>query len=274
MDLLKNHYELVPVSLRNNKVTDLDFDGVYAVVHLAGIAHQMKKIDNSVYFKVNHDLSIELAKQAKKFGVKHFIYMSTLKVYGLDCSKRPLLLSSNTEPSDPYGRSKLLAENDLSALTEEGFSVAIIRTPLVYGPEVKGNMLSLIKIIRKLPAIPLGGISNQRSLIYIDNLIGYIERILETGYEGIVLPSDPSDISTTDLVNIIVRELDNTTIIFPLPGFLRSFILRLSPDYYNRLYGSLTLDSSASNSALGYKPAIETEIGIQLTVNWFKSKYS
>jgi len=146
IELNSEKYNIESHSLQKNKVSDIDFSRIYSVVHLAGIAHQMQKIDNQIYFDVNHHLTVELAKAAKANGVTHFLFMSTIKVYGEKKENEVLTEYSTCNPEDAYGKSKLQAEQALQQLESDTFKVSIVRPPLVYGPRVKGNMIRLIQL--------------------------------------------------------------------------------------------------------------------------------
>ena len=148
--------EIDEVSLFDKNPEDIDFKGYDVIIHLVAIVHQTIKIPEDQYFKVNRDLCIEVAKHAKKAGVKQFVFLSTVKVYGKFIKgysywneKSPCF------PDDAYGKSKYAAEIALKELNDKDFTVSIVRTPLVYGEGVKANMLSILKLVKKsqFPAI-------------------------------------------------------------------------------------------------------------------------
>ena len=167
----KDKIQLTPVSLRTVLPEDIDFSGQNSIFHLAGIAHQMTAIEDEIYFKVNHDLTIRLAQAAKRIGVNHFIFVSTIKVYGENIVRNILDETSDCLPEDAYGKSKRKAEIALQEMEDDNFKVAIVRPPLVYGPGVKGNLIKLLNLINKKLPLPFGGIDNKRSMVYLDNLI-------------------------------------------------------------------------------------------------------
>ncbi|MGB6128401.1 MAG: NAD-dependent epimerase/dehydratase family protein, partial [Psychrilyobacter sp.] len=153
-----NRYDIVPISLRTTKVEEIDFKGVDCILHLAALVHQMKGAPEEKYFEINRDLTKKLAISAKKNGVRHFVFYSTVKVYGYDgdLNNHNFILDINSEckPNDPYGQSKYEAEEILRKLEsnvsaslnkqEKEFEVAIIRPPMIYGTGVKGNMINLV----------------------------------------------------------------------------------------------------------------------------------
>ncbi|MCX6254225.1 MAG: NAD-dependent epimerase/dehydratase family protein, partial [Bacteroidia bacterium] len=177
--------EIDEISLFNNNPEDIDFSRYDVVLHLAAIVHQSKKIPESEYFNVNRDLCLRIAENAKKAGIKQFVFLSTLKVYGdfvpdLDLRNE----NSRCFPNDAYGKSKYEAEIGLKKFEDVNFTVSIIRTPLVYGEGVRANMLSIIKLVDSFPLLPFGKISNKRNFTYIENLVGFIDRIIEKKASG------------------------------------------------------------------------------------------
>ncbi len=144
-------YEIVPVSLRNTEWQQQSFSGFHAVVHLAGKAHEMTKINDQVYFDINTTLTRQLFQKAEAEGVPHFIYISSTKVYG-DEVTGVLNEESPCQPTDAYGKSKLEAEQFLLQQNHK-CRVAVVRPPLVYGAGVKGNMVNLLRLCEKKMAI-------------------------------------------------------------------------------------------------------------------------
>jgi UDP-glucose 4-epimerase len=271
--LWNERYDLSPISFSKDKVEDYKLTVSDTLIHLAGIVHQMNGQDEDLYFQVNHQKTIDLAMKARDSGVRQFIFMSTLKVYGLDSYDRPITIDQECKPIDPYGQSKYRAEEDLRALENEHFKVAIIRTPVVYGPNVKGNILRLMKLITRFPILPFGKIYNRRSMIFVDNLIAYIEKIIEKKYSGLILPADSGPYSTSGLVDVMSECLDRKIWIFSIPFPFRYFISIIKPDLYQRLFGSLELDSKASNLALEFKPPYDFEYGMGAMCKWFKEEH-
>jgi len=251
---LEKTAEVRKVSLQHQAISDIDFRGVDTVVHLAGIAHRMEETPASLYYDVNRDLTSELANTAKEAGVSHVIFTSTVKVYGLDTSTEVLEITTPCTPNEPYGKSKYEAEQILQGLASEHFRVCILRMPLVYGQGVKGNVLSLMKLVNKMPIIPLGGIDNKRSMISVENLVDYFGVIIEKEFAGIILPSDLKPISTTELLSELAVVLGREIRLISLPRIFVQIIKFVKPAYHKRLFGSLEFSSVESNSKLGFKP--------------------
>src|SRR4030042_643533 len=186
------------VSLIIKKPQEINFSGFDVVLHLTAIVHQSKKIAREEYFKINRDLCITVAQNAKAAGVKQFIQLSTIKVYGEFTSQLKLWDENSTcLPGDYYGKSKYEAEQSLKKIETPDFVVSVIRTPVVYGEGVKANMLRLIKLVDKWPLLPFGKVSNKRNYPYSENLVGYIDKIIEKRISGTFIAMDNDPISTT-----------------------------------------------------------------------------
>ena len=153
----KNKYEIKTFSFLKNDINTLDCNTIDIVFHLSALVHQMGGASANEYEKINVIQTIELAKKAKESGVKHFIFMSTVKVYGEETNSK-YIENTVCNPEDDYGKSKLKAEQELQKLEDENFKISIIRTPIVYGYGVKANIKSLINLVNKVPLLPFGNI--------------------------------------------------------------------------------------------------------------------
>jgi nucleoside-diphosphate-sugar epimerase len=264
----KNRFEITTISLRNDEWQGKNFAGFDAVVHLAGKAHEMSKIDDRIYFDINTELTKKLYQQASAAGVKHFVYISSVKVYG-DFPKTVLNESSACLPNDAYGKSKLEAENFLLQQKGEQCTVAIVRPPLVYGPGVKGNMISLLRLCARNIPLPFKESGNRRSMVYIDNLVALINTIIEKKASGIFLAGDATPLSTGELVGLIRQAMNNKTRLFRLPGIAKTAIKKLRPALYTRLFGSYELNTADSFNRLSFTPPYTAELGIGEMVNWY-----
>ena len=271
-------YNQAKFSIQLINIQDIDiiessaFKGVDCVIHLASKVQDPKCTDESVYNKANVEVTKKMANKAKSAGVSHFVYLSTIKVYG-ECGNQILNEFSNCNPTDAYGKSKLLAENYLQSISNETFKIAILRATMEYGPNSKGNLYKLIKLADKKTPLPFGGIYNKRSLVFVDNLIEYINRIMVQKSEGIFIAVDPDTISTTKMLSTIQLALFNYKKLFCIPLFIRKIINIVKPDLYNRLFESLEFDNTKSLEMLNFLPPYSTEYGIVQTVKWYKSKH-
>jgi UDP-glucose 4-epimerase len=191
--------------------------------------------------------------------------MSTVKVYG---EESDTIYKEDTpcHPQDEYGKSKLEAEKALTKLESDSFKVAIIRTPIVYGKGVKANILNLVKLIEKMPILPLANIQNRRSMVYIANLSAIINQIIIKKKSGIFLASDDRIISTTELVQLIAMALNKNIFLFSIPLF-PVLLKKFKPSFYKRLYKSLEVDNTFTKKTLNFSNIYSVEEGIRQMIN-------
>ncbi len=199
------NYTIEEVETINDEWKKTDFSNCDTVLHVAGIAHVSSDPKlKELYYKINRDLCIEIAKHAKERNVKQFIFMSSMIIYGKDAPiGKEKIINKDTVPnaSDFYGDSKLQADLELQKLQDENFKVVIIRTPMVYGPGCKGNFPRLKKIAKLSPIFP--NIDNRRSMIYIDNLCEFFKQCIDNEYSGIYFPQNKEYLSTKEIIKIM-----------------------------------------------------------------------
>jgi nucleoside-diphosphate-sugar epimerase len=253
------------------------FEGVQLVIHCAARAHIMK--DESAdplteFRKVNVQGTLNLAKQAAAGGVKRFIFLSSVKVNGeITKAGQPFTPDDKFIPSDPYGLSKYEAEQGLMMLAKQtGMEVVIIRPPLIYGPGVKANFAAMMHWLNKGLPLPLGAvITNQRSLVALDNLVDFIVTCIDhpKAANQIFLISDGEDVSTAELLRKTAKAIGKKALLIPVPVSLMRFAAKLigKTDVGNRLFGSLQVDSSKARELLGWKPVISMEEQLQKTAD-------
>lgn len=176
-----------------------NFSNYDAVFHVAGIAHQKETEENAhLYYEVNRDLAIATAKLVKEAGVKQFVFMSSMSVYGLDVSKELVNLNTPTNPKTNYGKSKLQAEEEILKLQSDVFTVSIVRPPMVYGNGCPGNLTKLFKAVRKFHIFPT--VRNQRSSITVEKLSEEVKHIIYENKVGIYLPQNDEYMCTYEIV--------------------------------------------------------------------------
>jgi UDP-glucose 4-epimerase len=214
------------------------------------------------YEKVNVTQTIDLAKKAKESGIKHFIFMSTVKVYGEE-TDIAYTKSSNCIPQDDYGKSKLKAEKKLKKLEDDNFKVSIIRTPIVYGYGVKANIKNLINLVNKVPILPFGKIQNRRSMVFVGNLCHLIDEIIIQDKAGIFLASDNEPLSTTKLIKLIAKGLNKKVYLLKIPLF-ESLLKLVKPSFHKRLYESLEVNNIKTKMTLNLTNPYSVEDGINL----------
>lgn len=185
---------------------DTDFSQYDVVYHVAGIAHVNAKANmEALYYKVNRDLTIEVAQKTKEAGVKQFIFMSSMIVFHESQSLIPEMITSDTLPCPNgfYGDSKLQAEKGLHELESDTFKVCILRPPMIYGPNSKGNFPRLIKLAAKTPVFP--DFHNQRSMLYIDNLAEFVLQAVNRQLAGTFYPQNRELSDTVEIIRYFAK---------------------------------------------------------------------
>lgn len=254
--------------------------GVDTVIHLAARVHVMKdKAANPLeeFLKVNLYGTSNLAQQAASAGVKRFVYVSSVKVNGDQTTViRPFLESDEPDPQNPYAASKWRAEQDLQRIASEtGLEVVIVRPPLVYGPGVKGNFVSLMAAIDRGIPLPLKGANNVRSLVYVGNLVdALIACATHPAAAGqTYLVSDGDDVSTAVLVDMIALSLGRNSRAFNFPhAILRAVATVLGRvEQMDRLFGSLRVNDEKLRMELAWSPPYTLEQGLRATAEWYRA---
>ena len=253
-------------------------DGVDAVVHLAARVHVMQETaaDPLTEFRAaNVEGTRALANAAARFGVRRFVFVSSIKVNGEGTPPgRPYRPDDPPRPQDAYGISKWEAESALHEIARDSdLEISIVRPPLVYGPGVGGNFLRLLKLVRRGIPLPLGAVDNRRSLIYNGNLASVLLAcVAHPAAAGrTFLASDGDDMSTAQLVRRIGECLATHARLVPVPVS----VLRLAGALtgraaeVDRLVGSLVVDSSSLRTALGWSPPFDVHQGLRETAAWF-----
>lgn len=247
-------------------------NSIDVVIHTAARAHVMKDESTdplSEYRTVNLDGTLNLARQAAEAGVKRFIFISSIKVNGEQTKIGSRYKSTDTPaPEDPYGISKYEAEQGLLTLAQNTqMEVVIIRPPLVYGPGVKGNFASMIKLVKKGIPLPLGAIHNQRTLVGLDNLVDLISTCIDhpAAANQVFLAGDGQDMSTTELLQNVAKAMGKPSRLIPVPASL----LMLSASVLGkkavakRLLGSLQVDISKTKEVLSWEAPVSVEEGLK-----------
>ncbi|MFO7667160.1 MAG: SDR family oxidoreductase [Desulfobacterales bacterium] len=253
------------------------FDNVVSIVHLAGLVHVMEDSSSyslSKYRIVNTAGTEKLARSAASSGVRRFVFMSTVKVNG-EGREAPYTEDDISAPADSYSISKWEAEYKIKEIAREtGMETVIIRAPMIYGPEVKANFLKLLKTIDRGVPMPLVGIKNRRSMIYIGNLVNLIIACMNHPKAAgqTYLVSDGEDVSTPELVRQIAKALGKSPKLFYLPIFMLRLagIITGKSQQIERLTGSLTIDSSKIRKELNWSPPFTMIHGLKQTAEWFK----
>ncbi|MCM2590888.1 NAD-dependent epimerase/dehydratase family protein [Rossellomorea marisflavi] len=261
MENFPDRYNINSLSLRNDSWKKDDFFIYDVVVHVAGLAHIKETKDNvHLYYSVNRDLAYEVAKKAKSEGVKQFIFLSSMSVYGI---KSGIIdQTSPLKPKNHYGKSKLEAENLIMKLEDNSFSVVILRPPMIYGKGCKGNYKKLAHIARTSPFFP--EFNNIRSMIYIDNLSKYVKRIIDNQGRGLYFPQNNEFVKTSRMVELIAKE--NGKKIVTTKIFNPILNLFMKHEILGKVFGSLTYDNALSKkNNTKFEDFVDFEESIRLT---------
>lgn len=247
MEQFPGKYQIDTVSLWRDEWKRLDFSGYDAVMHAAGLAHiRETKANRPLYDRINRDLTVEVAKKAKAEGVRQFVFLSSMSVYGLD--EGAITEETVPHPRSGYGKSKLEAENLLREMEEEIFRVAVLRPPMVYGPGCKGNYRALVKLAEVLPVCP--DYLNRRSVISIENLCAEIKQVIDQCSGGILCPQDPEYICTCRMICEIAeangKTLPRTKLLNFIPALLRRFTKK-----GRKAFGSLVYSNESKRGHAG-----------------------
>ena len=253
------------------------FEAIDAVIHCAARVHQVSDPSAdplAAYRAVNTAATLALAQAAADAGVRRFVFISSVKVNGEFTRPGQAFRSQDAAPQDPYGISKWEAEVGLLEIAAKtGMEVVIIRPPLVYGPGVKANFLTMMRWLQRGIPLPLGAINNQRSLVALPNLVDFITLCLThpKAANQTFLISDQQDLSTTELLSGLGQALRRPARLMRVPQSLLEMGLKAvgKSGVAQRLCSDLTVDSTPATDWLGWTPPLTMQQGLQLTADHF-----
>ena len=255
-----------------------DLRGVDVIVHAAARVHVMHEAEQDplgAFRAANVAASLSLAEAAAQAGVRRFVFISSIKVNGEGTPVDvPYFADGQSAPADPYGISKMEAEQGLRALAAEtGMELVIIRPPLVYGPGVKANFLSMMRWLHKGMPLPLGAIHNRRSLVALDNLVDLIVTCIEhpAAANQIFLVSDGEDLSTSELLRRMGAALGRPARLLPVPSWLLETGAAMlgRKALARRLCGSLQVDIGKTRELLNWYPPLSVDESLRKTAEYF-----
>lgn len=261
---------------------ETDWSGILqdvdAVVHLAARVHMIQELAPNLYTlyqQMNVDATRRLAEQSEAAGVHRFVFLSSIGVHGAINRGQPCSEKSHPAPYNHYTQSKWQAEQLLQQIaTESAMQVTVLRPPLVYGPRVPANFLALMRLVDRGIPLPLGAVQNQRSLIYLGNLVSAIQHCLEhpdaDGQTFVV--SDGDDVSTPELIRRLARALGKPARLLPVSTCWLLAAARLTGKMatLERLTGSLLVDSRHIRQELSWQPPFTMDEGLVETARWFR----
>lgn len=251
--------------------------GCSTVIHLAARVHVMQDTEQDpmrAYREVNVDATVNLARQARAAGVQRFVFVSSVKVNGEATGAQPYRASDPPHPVDPYGVSKLEAEQALQQCAREsGLDVVIVRPPLVYGPGVKANFRNLMKLVHLGVPLPFGRVGNYRSMVALDNLVDLLIVCSSHPHAPgeIFMVSDGHDLNIAELVTLIASAMRKKLWLLPIPpAFLtRAAALLGKAAIADRLLGTLQVDIENTKAKLEWAPVVAPQAAIDKTVAYY-----
>lgn len=237
-------YSLDVVATRNGEWEKHDFKEYDVVYIVAGIAHIKPTADViPLYYQVNRDMVVQIAEKAKSAGVKQVIVLSSMSVYGITVGR--ISKSTQPDPKNDYGKSKLSADIELLKMNDTHFKIAILRPPMVYGGGCKGNYQLLSKLAKKIIFFP--DYNNQRSMIYIDKLSEFVRRVIDLELSGIFHPQNAEYVKTTDMVVKIAEANGKKMHTTPIFNPLISLMVKCKFGIVCKVFGDLTYEMDVSD---------------------------
>lgn len=243
-------YSIKTVDTRNDDWKTIDYSKYDVIYHVAGIAHVKETDENRhLYYDVNRDMTMEIAKRAKAAGVSQFITMSSMSVYGMITGH----ISKATEPhpNTAYGDSKLQADEFLITIADDTFRVVILRPPMVYGKHCTGNYQQLRTFALKSPVFP--DYKNERSMIYIGNLCEFVKRVIDLEAEGLYFPQNRDYVCTSQMVKQIANAHEKLMI---EPKIFNPFISMARIHIVKKVFGSLTYEKVDTVDKYGFEESV------------------
>lgn len=228
-------YTVTTLDVRDTGWSDFSFSGYDTVLHVAAIVHQKERPEmEELYYRVNRDLAVKAARKARAEGVRQFILMSSMSVYGTDTG----VITPETvpQPVSFYGKSKLAAEELIQKEADEHFRVCILRPPMVYGPGCKGNFQTVVKLVKKLPVFPQ--LRNERSMICIDNLCEFLKLCIDNCESGLFFPQNREYMQTSQMARTIAGKLGKRVFFSRLAGLAVRLLVPVLP-VAKKAFGSL-----------------------------------
>ena len=244
----KDEYSVDTVDMVDGSWREKSFSGYDAIFHVAGIAHIKETKDNAhIYYEVNRDLVKDVVEKAKSDNVKQFVFLSSMSVYGL--TKGRITEKTKLNPNTNYGKSKFEAENLIAPLQSEDFNVVILRPPMIYGKDCKGNYRTLRKFALKLKFFPY--VKNERSMLYVENLCEFVKLMIDNNERGVFFPQNDEYTNTSEMVKTIAAVHGRKVRLVKGFGWALKF-LGLFTKLVNKAFGSLTYDKEMSKYKVRY----------------------
>lgn len=250
-------YTVDTVDMIDGSWREKDFSGYDTVFHVAGLAHSdVGNVTDEVkarYYEVNTSLTVQTAIKAKNEGVGQFIFMSSAIVYGDSAGigrDKQITRDTPVNPANFYGDSKVQAEKGIVQFMDENFKVVILRPPMIYGPNSKGNYPILSKLARKLPFFP--DVENKRSMLYIENLCEFVRLMIENEENGIFWPQNAEYSKTSEMVELIAKAHNKKLVLVKGFGWALKILSKVT-GLVNKAFGNMSYDMEMSEYKEEYR---------------------
>lgn len=244
-----DQYIVDTIDVRNDEWKKQSFSGYDVILHVAGIAHIKETPEiTPLYYKVNRDLAVDLAVKAKQDGVKQFVFLSSMSVYGIE--QGVITKDTVPTPKSSYGKSKLEAEQKINELVDETFKVSMVRPPMVYGKGCKGNYTQLDKLTNTIPVFPK--VQNKRSMVHIDILSEFIKVVIDNQIAGLIYPQNKEYVCTSDMIKRMAQHKGKRFVL--VPGFDSVFkITAKKVSIVSKVFGDLIYEENISKIGYDYQ---------------------
>ncbi len=247
----QDKYSIDSLDMKSDEWVKHDFSQYNTVFHVAGITYKKNRKNKELFVNINCDLAADTASIAKSQGVRQFIFMSSMAVYGsLRETHRVIHRNTVPCPNDIYGYTKLKAENTIRELATEGYKVAVIRSPVIYGPGCKGNFSRLVKLARNVPIFPY--IENQRSMIYIENFCEFLRLIIDNDENGLFFPQNSEYVNTSEMVRLLAIKYRHKIKMVKSLNCLVKYLIKKNK-VLNKMFSSLIYEKSMSHYKTDYQ---------------------
>lgn len=224
----RESYQISTLDMLDANWSEHDFSNYDTVYHVAGIAHadvgNVTEEQKQLYYKINTDLTVEVARKAKAEGVKQFIFMSSMIIYS-GCRSRIITRDTVPNPLNFYGDSKWQADRKVRELENDSFKVVVVRPPMIYGKNSRGNYPELARLAVKLPFFPI--VKNRRSMLYIGNLCQFIKLMIDNEESGVFFPQNREYTNTSDMVQMIAKAKGHRIRMVPFTNLLVKMIRKV-----------------------------------------------
>ena len=269
-----NTVDMIDGSWRKKNFSPYDI-----VFHVAGMAHaDIGNVTDDVkakYYAITTDLAIETARKAKSDGVKQFVFMSSVIIYGDSAPYgkiKRITRDTEPQPANFYGDSKWRADQGVRKLADENYTVCVLRSPMIYGKGCKGNYPILAKIAKKSPVFP--NIENERSMLYIENLCEFLCQVMIRGEGGIFWPQNAEYSKTSDMVQCIADALGHRIWVSKAFNWAIQLASRIPGKIgclANKAFGNQTYDPGMSKCDFEYQ-IVDLKTSIERTEGSWQKK--